>query len=111
MVVFALDNAPESVRGMLTRWTVEIKPGVFIGNLSNRVRNYMWEKIIDAEESVQAVMAYSYPSEQGFKIESIGIPVRHVCDFDGLQLIGNRIDRQYVLHKMNTILSADYLEK
>ena len=31
MTVIAMDAAPESVRGELTRWFLELKPGVFIG--------------------------------------------------------------------------------
>lgn len=103
MVVFALDNSSESMRGLLSRWTLEIKPGVFVGNFSSRVRQYIWEHIIGEAMNPQAIMVYSYPSEQGYVIESYGDPYRYVCDLDGLQLIGNIIDRKDAVHKVITL--------
>ena len=34
MTVIVLDCAPESIRGELTRWFLELKPGVFAGKLT-----------------------------------------------------------------------------
>lgn len=103
MVVFSVDNASESLRGLLSRWLVEIRPGVFVGDLSNRVRTHIWECIIGEDFDSRSIMVYSYPSEQGYVIESYGDPYRHVCDFDGLQLIGHQVNRKDARHKMNTI--------
>ena len=33
MVVIVIDNAPEKLRGELTRWLLETKPGVFVGKI------------------------------------------------------------------------------
>ena len=34
MTVIVLDCAPESIRGELTRWFLELKPGVFAGKVN-----------------------------------------------------------------------------
>ena len=102
MVVITIDNAAESTRGILTRWLIEIKPGVFIGNVSKRVRSYLWNDIIESRMEQHAIMAYSYPCEQGYMLQTYGDPFRHVCELDGLQLIGNYTDRADNFHKIFT---------
>ncbi|MCD6345555.1 MAG: type I-E CRISPR-associated endoribonuclease Cas2, partial [Anaerolineae bacterium] len=44
MVVMILEKVPVGVRGELTRWLLEIKTGVFVGHISARVRDKLWEK-------------------------------------------------------------------
>jgi len=34
MVVLILSAAPASLRGAMTRWLLEVSPGVFVGHLS-----------------------------------------------------------------------------
>lgn len=43
MTVIAMDTAPEGVRGELTRWFLELKPGVFVGKVNVRIRDLLWE--------------------------------------------------------------------
>ena len=38
MTVIVMESAPESVRGELTRWFLELKPGVFVGQVNTRIR-------------------------------------------------------------------------
>ena len=45
MVVFVIENAPENLRGELTRWLLETKPCVFIGNVNAVVIEKLWEKM------------------------------------------------------------------
>ncbi|MBR3738949.1 MAG: type I-E CRISPR-associated endoribonuclease Cas2 [Clostridia bacterium] len=86
MVVFVLENATEKLRGTLTRWMIETKPGVFVGSLNALVRDKLWEMIPDHAPK-GALMIYSCNNEQGFSIKMYGIPTRSVADLDGLQLI------------------------
>jgi len=86
MVVIVLDLAPEKLRGMLTRWMMETKPGVFVGKLNSMVRDKVWQMIQDF--SIKgALMIYAAPNEQGFQIAMHGEPQRSVVDLDGLQFI------------------------
>ena len=45
MTVIAMDTAPEGVRGELTRWFLELTPGVFVGQVNERIRDLLWERI------------------------------------------------------------------
>ena len=87
MVVIAMDCAPESIRGELTRWFLELKPGVFVGNVNGRIRNLLWERICMTDKANGAVMAYSGSGEQGFVLRLSGTPKREIEDFDGIQLV------------------------
>ena len=86
MTVISMDNVPESVRGEMTRWFLELKPGVFIGNVNVRIRDLLWERICSTK-APGAVMAYSAHTEQGFELRFSGVPKRKVTDFEGIQLI------------------------
>lgn len=65
MTVIAMDTAPEGVRGELTRWFLELKPGVFVGKVNVRIRDLLWERICKTDAADGAVMAYSDTNEQG----------------------------------------------
>ena len=45
MVVIVIDNASAKLRGELTKWLLEVKPGVFVGKVSAMVRERLWDKI------------------------------------------------------------------
>lgn len=87
MTVIAMDNATAGMRGELTRWFLELKPGVFVGKVNVRIRDLLWERICENSPADGAVMAYSAPNEQGFELRLTGMPRRCVADFEGVQLI------------------------
>ena len=87
MTVIVMDGAPESVRGELKRWFLELKPGVFVGRVNVRIRELLWERICSTDRAAGAVMAFSAPTEQGFEMRVQGDPKRRVTDFDGIQLV------------------------
>lgn len=87
MIVIVMDNAPEKLRGELTRWLLETKPGVFVGKVSAAVRERLWEKVCADEKRTGGLLLYSSDTEQGFRIEMCGDPKRSVIDIDGVQLI------------------------
>ena len=45
MVVITLSDCPSRVRGDITKWLCEISTGVYVGNLSARVRQELWNRI------------------------------------------------------------------
>lgn len=87
MTVIVLERVPISVRGELTRWMLEIHPGVFVGDLSALVRDLLWEHICDMMRSGAGALVYQSNSEQGFTMKVCGKTSRTLRDFDGLQLI------------------------
>ena len=87
MTVIVLDCSPESIRGELTRWFLELKPGVFAGKVNVRIRELLWHRIVQLSETAGAVMLYNAPTEQGFEMRLHGEPRRQVIDLEGVQLI------------------------
>lgn len=87
MVVLMMDNAPINLRGELTKWLMEVKPGVFVGKISSLVRQRLWERVCGNQGVVGAVILYSMNNEQGFSMEMHGTPYRKVVDINGLQFI------------------------
>ena len=70
MVVIVLTACPVGLRGDLTRWLLEISPGVFVGHLDARVREKLWERIVELSKNGRAIMVYSARNEQhlAFKV-------------------------------------------
>ena len=87
MVVIVLENAVESLRGELTRWLIELKPGVFVGTVSALVREKLWKRVADSNRQEGALLIWDADTEQGFGIAITGEPTRSVVDVDGVQLI------------------------
>lgn len=87
MTVIVMECAPESVRGELTRWFLELKPGVFVGNVNVRIRELLWKRICETDAATGSVMVFSASNEQGFEMKVFGDPKRKVIDFEGIQLI------------------------
>lgn len=92
MVVLVIDNGSEKLRGELTCWLMEVKPGVLVGNISAMVREKLWGKVNQDSERRGAVLLYSMNTEQGFAMKMCGEPKRQIVDFDGIQLIEVRND-------------------
>ncbi len=86
MLVIVLENAPPSLRGRLAVWMVEVRAGVYIADLSRRVREMIWEQVQAGLENGNAVMAWSDNSESGFDFETAGANRRVPAEFDGLKL-------------------------
>jgi CRISPR-associated protein Cas2 len=87
MIVVMLEKVPVSVRGELTRWMVELRAGVFVGDLSAMVRDKLWEMICVKVHGGAGMLVHNAASEQGFAIRYVGEPSREVVDFEGLNLI------------------------
>lgn len=87
MVVMILERVPPSLRGELSRWMLEPKPGVFIGKLNAMVRDKLWEKVCQSVGEGGCWLFYDTPTEQGFAIRNYGRTTRIPIDFEGLILI------------------------
>ena len=87
MVVFLMEKVPTSLRGEITRWMLEVRPGIFVGNVSALVREKLWEMVCQKLKGGAVTLLHSAANEQGYKIRTFGDTTRKVKDFDGLQLI------------------------
>jgi CRISPR-associated protein Cas2 len=88
MVVMVLEKVPTSLRGELTRWTLELKAGVFVGTVSAMVRDLLWQKVAKSLRAGGAVMIYTSDTEQGFQVRYAGDTSRTFIDFEGIWLVG-----------------------
>ena len=86
MIVLVLSRASPSLRGRLTRWLLQLKPGIFVGTLSRRVRDRLWTATCESLRSGWAVMLYSAKNEQGFDILSFGPAPVEFEDMEGIWL-------------------------
>ena len=93
MIVIALTDTPPKVRGDLSKWLLEINTGVYVGNVSARVREELWERICKNLKTGRATMVYSSSGEQKMEFRvhnSSWVPV----DFDGLKLMLHPVRRE-----------------
>lgn len=86
MVVVVLTACPEGLRGDLTRWLLEISAGVFVGNVTTRVRRLLWARVVELSKDGRALMVYSQQNEQHLAFKVHG---HHwePTDFDGVLLM------------------------
>lgn len=87
MVVLATTAVPDHLRGALSRWTVEVVPGIFVGTVSSRVRDELWQSVADVVEDGAAILVHPADTEQGFALRTAGTRRRVPMDFDGLTLM------------------------
>ena len=71
MVVIILEKVSPSLRGELSRWLIEPKPGLFIGDVSALVRDKLWAKCCKAKRTGGVIQAWSTNTEQGFAIRTV----------------------------------------
>ncbi|MYX39077.1 MULTISPECIES: type I-E CRISPR-associated endoribonuclease Cas2e [unclassified Streptomyces] len=86
MTIIVLTNCPVGLRGFLTRWLLEISPGVFIGNPSARIREALWDEVRQYTGQGRALLAYTTNTEQGFTFDTHD-HAWHPIDHEGLTLI------------------------
>jgi CRISPR-associated protein Cas2 len=86
MIVMIVERVTPSLRGELTRWLIQPKTGVFVGRLSARVRDLLWDKVSAKRKGGAALLVYSDNTEQGFSIRTAGKTSKLIRDFEGLFL-------------------------
>lgn len=88
MTVLIVSRVTPGLRGKLTRWMLQVHPGVFLGTLSARVRERLWRLVCGSKRAGHCTMIARANNEQGFEIMTSGGDGRaSVLDFDGLALV------------------------
>lgn len=87
MVVLILEKVPVTLRGELSRWMIEPRRGVFVGQVSAMVRDRLWELAVKGAKGGGVTLLWSSPTEQGFQTRSYGDSARQLVDFEGLSLV------------------------
>ena len=87
MLVIVLENAPPRLRGRLAVWLLEIRAGVYVGNYSVKVRDYIWSQVEIGIGEGNAVMAWRTNNEAGFDFVTLGANRRIPVEVDGAKLV------------------------
>lgn len=87
MMVIVLENAPPRLRGRMAIWLLEIRAGVYLGEYSAKVREYIWSQVEVGIEQGNAVIAWATPNEAGFDFLTLGSNRRIPVDIDGCKLV------------------------
>lgn len=87
MLVIVAENIPARLRGRLAVWLLEVRAGVYVGNVSRRVREMIWIQIENGIEEGNAVMAWSTNTESGYDFMTLGKNRRIPVEMDGIKLV------------------------
>lgn len=87
MLVIVVENVPARLRGRLAVWLLEIRAGVYVGKVSRRVREMLWNTVAKGLDGGNAVMAWSTNSESGFDFVTLGGNRRTPVEMDGIKLV------------------------
>ena len=86
MMVLVITACPAGLRGDLSKWLIELTPGVFVGRPSARIRDLLWDRTTELCKDGRALLVYSAANEQGMEFKTH----RHhwePTDFDGITLM------------------------
>ena len=87
MTALSTTAVPEHLRGALSRWLIEVMPGMYVGTVSARVRDELWNAVVGTIGDGAAVLIHPDNTEQGFTLRTAGERRRKPVDFDGLTLV------------------------
>ena len=87
VLVVVTENGPPRLRGRLAVWLLEIRPGVYVGDVSKRIREMIWEQITKLAETGNVAMAWGTNNESGFDFQTFGENRRVPIEYDGLRLV------------------------
>lgn len=87
MTVVVTETIPPRLRGRLAIWLLEVRAGVYIGDVSKRVREMLWEYMLADLGEGNIVMAWATNTESGFDFQTMGENRRIPVEMDGLRLV------------------------
>ncbi len=87
MLVVVTENVPPRLRGRLAIWLLQVRAGVYVGEVSRRVREMIWQQCTELSGDGNIVMAWATNTESGFDFQTIGKNRRIPVDMDGLRLV------------------------
>lgn len=87
MLIIVVENVPPRLRGRLAIWLLEIRAGVYIGNYSAKVREYIWNQVETGIENGNAIIAWKSNNEAGFEFQTLGMNRRVPLELDGAKLV------------------------
>lgn len=86
-LVVVTENVPPRLRGRMAIWLLEVRAGVYIGDVSKRTREMIWDQLVQGCEEGNIVMAWASSHESGYEFQTIGPSRRLPVEFNGLLLV------------------------
>lgn len=87
MVTVVTEAVPPRLRGRLAVWLLEVRAGVYVGDVSRKIREMIWHQVTELAEDGNVVMVWATNTESGFDFITYGENRRMPIDFDGLRLV------------------------
>lgn len=87
MCVVVTEMVPPRLRGRLAVWLLEIRAGVYVGDVSRKIREMIWSQVLSLAGDGNVVLAWGTNTESGFDFVTFGKNRRTPIDFDGLRLV------------------------
>ncbi len=87
MLVVVTEAVPPRLRGRLAVWLLEVRAGVYVGDVSRRIREMIWYQVTELSDEGNVVMAWATNTESGFDFQTFGENRREPIDLDGLRLV------------------------
>jgi CRISPR-associated protein Cas2 len=87
VLLIILEKVPKKWKGVLSRWLLEIRPGTFLGNPTQRVRDELWKKLTNRPATGYVLQLWSSRLPRGFDYRQYGESARMLEDFEGLALV------------------------
>ena len=88
MLVMTVSAVPPKLRGLLSRWMLEIQTGVYVGQVNSTVRDLIWERALQINPDSQMTQAWNSNTDQGYLFRVHGDPSRRLVNLDGFLLAG-----------------------
>jgi len=91
-VVLAVETVPEHLRGYLERFLQEVRTGLYVGTVTARVADHLWDITDQYAGPGDALMLRPGNTEAGYTIRAREHPRWQLVDHDGWILSAVRID-------------------
>lgn len=93
--MIASSSLSPGLRGVLTQWYIEVLPGIFIADVSARVRDEIWREVEEwiwqsFNRPAYAALVVQAPTEQGFQIATAGDDRYSIANYDGISLVSRQ---------------------
>lgn len=87
MLVVVTENVPPRLRGRMAVWLLEVRAGVYVGDVSARVREMIWNNLLEGHDGGNVVMAWGSNNDSGFEFQTLGPNRRLPVEWDDLKLV------------------------
>ena len=87
LLVVVTEDVPPRLRGRLAVWLLQVRAGVYVGDVSRRIREMIWEQCGVFCEGGNIAMIWATGTESGFDFQTMGKNRRIPVDLGGLRLV------------------------